>query len=130
MLADLILKEFRGSERLTNQQQDELAQYQVELFWDNAPVQTQRSKGTTTKRWLTNTKCPWVVRGQRSSAHLHINGFDHQLLIAIGVGLVIFHGSADDAAKVAMDLMYHGVIVPAFVLNLDECSPAYSMTCF
>ena len=58
-MADQKLKEYRASERVTDDDQDELAQYQVEFF---SITQGAADKSGKKKRRV-RTKCPWSVRG-------------------------------------------------------------------
>ena len=72
-----------------------------------------------------------MVKGQRQSALAHIRALDHQLLLAVGVGLIAYAVAAGvKDLDIVIAYLMEGVIPPILCIHLDEGSPAYAMTWF
>ena len=97
VLADMKLQQYRASERVTDADQEELSQNQLEFM--STPEESHSQTGKKTRK--VRARCPWSVKGQRNAAHLHIKALDHQLRIATGVGLLVFKCCPDEAVNVA-----------------------------
>ena len=124
VIPDLNLREYRASSRVSDYDQELLAQYQIGFFSEaKATLPGKRKRRRT-------GKCPWAVTGLRHAALAHIKALDHQLSVTISAGLQAFVGAVDDHALVAQRFLLEGVVAPTMILHLDEVSPAYSMCWF
>ena len=104
-----------------------LEQYQTEFLTESRGARITTKSAPKKKPKAKVQKCPWAVKGQRNSAHLHIKTLDHQMVLSTGRGLDAFRGGDDDYGEVAMKLLIDHQMPPILVLNLDEGSPGYSM---
>ena len=126
MIEDIQLKKFRASARTSEYDQDLLMEYETQFFSDKAP--TKRKKGAKRRR---TEKSPLEVTGQRQAALSHIRALDHQLVLALGIGLIAFvAASGVTDMDIVLAYLMDGILPPTLSLHLDEGSPAYSMTWF
>ena len=120
------MRRFSGSERVTQYDQELLAQYQLEFFRDTGRAEPKaKAKATQRKK---RAKCPWSVAGQRHAALAHIQALDKILTQTIGDGLKAFQCGEDETDDVVVkNMLETKKLKPTLILHADEGSPAYSM---
>ena len=129
VIPDLDLGAFTATKKVTEEDQDALADYQA-VFFDDAAAE-RREAGTQpqkrkrqSKGVPVNQEAPPVVRLQRKSAAMHITVLDKLLYSLLGVGLVVYV-PAQNYFELA------GKVLPwCLVLHMDEASPGYAMFWF
>ena len=96
VIPDLQLKQYRGSCKISDYDQELLVQFQSGFFSEAKSTSPGKRKKRRT------AKCPWAVSGQQKAALAHIQTLDHQLELTLGAGLKAFAGGVGDQADHAL----------------------------
>ena len=123
MIPDLELGAYSATRKVTEEDQEALAQYQA-VFFDEAAADRRRTTQPKRRRAAKTEKAPPVVRLQRLGAAKHITAVDRLLTILLGVGLLLYKPSEDVFDFVQDELPF------TLVLHMDEASPGYAMYWF
>ena len=123
MIPDLELGAYSATRKVTEEDQEALAQYQA-VFLYEAAADRRRTTQPKRRRAAKTEKAPPVVRLQRLGAAKHITAVDRLLTILLGVGLLLYKPSEDVFDFVQDELPF------TLVLHMDEASPGYAMYWF